>query len=98
MKVDEDVLFLQTDGEQSLHFHTFDKKYGAFQRGEGWTKYLHHLGFICIDWCTIVNLHKVVVFDSGQRLLVLKTLSGGTVYLPVSESAVKALRTKLGVK
>ncbi|CAH1216915.1 hypothetical protein PAECIP111893_04204 [Paenibacillus plantiphilus] len=96
LNINEDVLYLQTDGGGRLLFHTFDKEYRALQGVEDWANYLHHRGFHRIDRGTIVNLRKIEVFDQELRVLILNTFDGA-VSLPIAESMIKVLHEELRI-
>ncbi|BBH22327.1 hypothetical protein Back11_36720 [Paenibacillus baekrokdamisoli] len=94
LKLNEDILLLQTDGKGRLCFHTFEGEYRAVERVGDWEYYLRQMGFLRTDRGTIVNLHKVEHFDPVLKVLVLLTFNG-PLTIPVADSALGLLNKEL---
>ncbi|RXZ79907.1 LytTR family transcriptional regulator [Paenibacillaceae bacterium] len=76
LRLDQDVVYLQSNGRGSLSFHSYDQEFKAVQRIEEWSNVLLQRGFLRVDRGTIVNLHRIIALDRKLKVIYVETKQG----------------------
>ncbi|MFC4304390.1 LytTR family transcriptional regulator DNA-binding domain-containing protein [Cohnella boryungensis] len=90
----QDMVYLQMNGHEGLHFYTDNGIYKALTAAKDWAAFLQDKGFLQLDRGTIVNVKKVAAYNSELRVVTVTT-SEGNVFLPVAEKVQRQIKKLL---
>ncbi|WP_373232983.1 LytTR family DNA-binding domain-containing protein [Cohnella sp.] len=90
----QDMVYLQMNGHEGLHFYTDNGIYRALTAAKDWAAFLQNKGFLQLDRGTIVNVKKVAAYNPELRVVTVTT-SEGNVLLPVAEKVQKQIKKLL---